>query len=405
MKIAILSSGDLAEMKGIMNYVHEKAKHIKSVSGSEKIECDVYIIRQVTTTLFRLLTSHSFTKSFRTLKQEDTTIYDNVIYHNLWHSYGVLSNIVDTKYRKIPLNNKNISKFSKLLKSYDIIASHTLEGHYLAYKTKLTYNVPFVATWHGSDINVDPYKNKVAEAFTSTILANADMNLFVSKALLEASQKLSNTKNKDVIYTGPADLFKRATDSDIQKYRKQNGADCQQIIIGFTGNLIGIKNVLIIPEILKKVNEKLNNQFKVTFWIAGNGNLQSQLEDELKQNNIDYKFFGKLMPYDIPMFMSCLQILLLPSLNEGLPLVTLEAKKCGVNVVASNVGGIKECIGIENCFDLGEDFSNNMADRIIEIITTKEKPTPLEKEFSWDSAIEKEINYYKQILNNTKNGE
>ena len=36
MKIAILSSGDLAEMKGIMNYVHEKAKHIKSVSGSEK---------------------------------------------------------------------------------------------------------------------------------------------------------------------------------------------------------------------------------------------------------------------------------------------------------------------------------------------------------------------------------
>ena len=46
-----------------------------------------------------------------------------------------------------------------------------------------------------------------------------------------------------------------------------------------------------------------------------------------------------------------------------------------------------------------------MADRIIEIITTNEKPTPLEKEFSWDSTIEKEINYYKQILNNTKNGE
>lgn len=405
MKIAILSSGDLSEMKGVMNYVHEKAKHINNVSGSEIIECDVYIIRQVTTKLFRLLTSHSFTKSFRPLKQEDTTIYDHVLYHNLWHEYGIISNIVDTKYRKIPLDNKNISKFSKSLKSYDIIASHTLVGHYLAYKTKLLYNVPFVATWHGSDINVDPYKNKVAEAFTSTILANADMNLFVSKALLEASKNLSNTSSKDVIYTGPSDLFKRAADADILRFRKQNGVDSQQIIIGFTGNLISIKNVLVIPEILKKVNQKLGNKFKFTLWVAGNGNLQSQLEDSLKQNNIDYKFFGKLMPYDVPMFMSCLQILLLPSLNEGLPLVTLEAKRCGVNVVASNVGGIKECIGIENCINLGEDFSNKMAERIIEIITTNEKPTQLGKQFSWDSAIEKEISYYKQVIYNTANGE
>lgn len=404
MKVAILSSGDLSDMKGVMNFVHEKAKHILKQCQVENIECDVYILRQCDSIIFQLLTTHSFKRVCRKVMHDKTCIYDDIEYHNLWYKYGLISNLWDTKHKHIPLNAETVQRCSKILKKYDIITSHTLSGHYLAYITKQMYNTPFIATWHGSDINVDPYKNKIAEAFTSTILRNADMNLFVSKALLEASQKLSKTNNKDVIYTGPSDLFKRASDADILSYRKQYGADAQQIIIGFTGNLIGVKNVLVIPEILKKVNRKLNNQFKVTFWIAGNGNLQSQLEDGLIQNNINYKFFGKLMPNEIPMFMSCLQILVLPSLNEGLPLVTLEAKKCGVNVVASNVGGIKECIGLENCFNLDDNFTEKISDRIVKMINTDEKATPLGNEFSWDAAIRKETNYYKQILQISNNG-
>ena len=37
MKVAILSSGDLSDMKGVMNFVHEKAKHILKQCQVENI--------------------------------------------------------------------------------------------------------------------------------------------------------------------------------------------------------------------------------------------------------------------------------------------------------------------------------------------------------------------------------
>jgi glycosyltransferase involved in cell wall biosynthesis len=82
-----------------------------------------------------------------------------------------------------------------------------------------------------------------------------------------------------------------------------------------------------------------------------------------------------------------------------MPRVTLEALACGVNVVGSNVGGIPESIGKENCFDLDDNFIDNISNRIIEILENNEKPKPLSPEFSWEYAIEKEVNTYKRILN------
>ena len=45
-------------------------------------------------------------------------------------------------------------------------------------------------------------------------------------------------------------------------------------------------------------------------------------------------------------------VLILPSINEGLPLTVVEGLACGCNVVGSLVGGIPEVIGEDNCVDL-----------------------------------------------------
>lgn len=398
MKIAIISSGDLSEMKGIMNYVHEKAKHLQQTTS---LTCDIYILRSESSLLFSLLTKKSIKGlvSKRHL-MEKITYYDGVSYHNLWYSYGLFSNIFVTKLRKQPLGDYVVARFLRIFKDYDVVASHTLVGHYLAAKIKQKYKIPFVATWHGSDINVDPFKYSVSKKYTSVILKNADANLFVSRALLEASGRVYSSGRKDVIYTGPSEFFKRLSIDEVLKYRNEHQSRDGEIILGFIGNLIPIKNVLKIPEILAIVRRKLQKNSKFIFWVAGNGSLQEQLEEQLKRYNIPYKFFGKLLPREIPLFMNCLDVLLLPSLNEGLPLVALEAKKCGVHVVASNVGGIKECIGEQNCFNLDDKFSENMSTRIVQILSSKEPVTPLDPVFSWESAIEKEVEIYNNILNN-----
>lgn len=398
MRIAIISSGDLSEMKGIMNYVHEKAKHLQQIVS---LTCDIYILRSIPSSLFSFLTQKSIKGLISKRPQsERITSYDGVSYHNLWYSYGLLSNIFVTKLRKQPLGDYVVARFLRIFKDYDVVASHTLVGHYLAAKIKQKYKIPFVATWHGSDINVDPFKYSVAKKYTSVIIKNADANLFVSRALLNASDRVYSSGRKDVIYTGPSEFFKRLSIDEVLKYRNEHQSRDGEIILGFIGNLIPIKNVLIIPEILAKVRSKLPPKTKFVFWIAGNGGLKEQLEMLLKQNDIPYRFFGKLLPREIPSFMNCLDVLLLPSLNEGLPLVALEAKKCGVHVVASNVGGIKECIGEQNCFNLDDKFSENMSTRIVQILSSKELVTPLAPVFSWESAIDKEVDIYNNILNN-----
>ncbi len=46
----------------------------------------------------------------------------------------------------------------------------------------------------------------------------------------------------------------------------------------------------------------------------------------------------------IPLWMNASDVLCLPSLNEGLPNVALEAMACGIPVVASRVGGVPEIV-------------------------------------------------------------
>jgi glycosyltransferase involved in cell wall biosynthesis len=135
-------------------------------------------------------------------------------------------------------------------------------------------------------------------------------------------------------------------------------------------------------------------------YVAGDGELLNKLKDKTNKYNIrNVKFTGNLLPEDIPCIMSSLDLLLLPSLNEGMPRVTLEALALGVPVIGSNVGGIPESIGEENCFDLDEKFVKNISTRALEILVNKEKPKGLSKEFYWESTLEKEINVYNRILN------
>jgi glycosyltransferase involved in cell wall biosynthesis len=78
--------------------------------------------------------------------------------------------------------------------------------------------------------------------------------------------------------------------------------------------------------------------------LIGEGKLKIEMEElvsqmELSQNVI---FLGKRS--DVQQIMSCCQVLVLPSLIEGLPGVILESFVNKMPVVAYNVGGIKEIV-------------------------------------------------------------
>ena len=94
----------------------------------------------------------------------------------------------------------------------------------------------------------------------------------------------------------------------------------------------------------------------------------------------------------MPGIMNCIDVLVLPSLNEGLPLVCAEALRCGANVVGSDVGGIAEVIGRGNVVPLGEGFEKNMAEKIVHMLLDKPSQ-PLPSYISWEKTSEIELSH------------
>ena len=104
----------------------------------------------------------------------------------------------------------------------------------------------------------------------------------------------------------------------------------------------------------------------------------------------------------MPALMNCVDILVLPSVNEGLPLVCAEALSCGANVVGSDVGGIAEVIGKDNVVPLGEGFAPQFAKKVVAMLEARNESDDfadqqavqqLPPEISWAKTIARELSF------------
>lgn len=386
MKIAILNTGSIHNRKGAFNNVHERIKHLQEIPHNE---IDVYLVRHYDSWVFRLL---------RKLKdvKEDISIVDGVKYNNLWVKHKMFDYILTYRMRNKDISCRSqLDRFVDLFKDYDLLSVHALPDMYIAYLVKQKYGIPFVTTWHGSDINVWPFVNRKGFKTTKLILENADFNFFVSKKLMSVSNRITEKGSKDYLYSGPSDIYLNPPQENKELLRNKWDIS-SNYLVGFIGNMVAIKNVMILPDIFRKIQDGLHD---VSFIVVGDGKLLNKLKIKIEEYNLkNVKYTGKLLPGEIPEVMSSLDLLLLPSLNEGMPRVTLEALAYGVPVVGSDVGGIPESIGYENCFKLDNDFVNNISSRAVEILDKGEKPNELSKEFSWDSTLKKEMDVYERII-------
>lgn len=119
----------------------------------------------------------------------------------------------------------------------------------------------------------------------------------------------------------------------ISAIKREIGFDEDAIIIGFIGHLVEQKNVFFLPEILKQLND-LSPNYRLL--LIGSGPLEEELRRKFIEFQLDDKVFWAGNRNNIENWYHIMDVFILPSKFEGLPVVGVEAQATGIPCLFSD---------------------------------------------------------------------
>jgi glycosyltransferase involved in cell wall biosynthesis len=158
--------------------------------------------------------------------------------------------------------------------------------------------------------------------------------------------------------------------------------------------------------------EVLKEEPAARFIMAGDGNLRPAIEGLIRELGLGAKI--KLLGWrrDIPELLAALDVLVLPSLWEGLPRVVPQAFLAGVPVVATPVDGVPEVVRDgENGYLVPPLDDGAAARRVLDILRSRGKclkpgprPEEFEKAFDQDRMVISQEAFYQRVLESKGTG-
>ena len=123
--------------------------------------------------------------------------------------------------------------------------------------------------------------------------------------------------------------------------RRQFGIPPERFVVGWIGRMTGIKRV---PDVLAAFAELVRSGVDAELVLVGDGPERDQLEARARELGIARRTLFLGYQRDIAPYFGLLDALLLPSGNEGTPVVAIEALAAQVPVVATAVGGVPDVV-------------------------------------------------------------
>ena len=212
---------------------------------------------------------------------------------------------------------------------------------------------PFVAIAQGSDVHQYlriPVRRKIIAQALPAASAVITRSAELARLLAEAG---GDPATLHTIYNGVNRAIFRPAERAAARQALNLQQDVQ--IILFVGNFYPIKNPLLLIEAHSQVCDD-NTLSRTKLIMLGDGPLAGNaraLGDQLHFGP-NVVLAGRKSAAEVARYMQAADVLCVPSVNEGVPNVVLEAFACGLPVVASRVGGIPEVHPGETCGRLVE---------------------------------------------------
>lgn len=146
------------------------------------------------------------------------------------------------------------------------------------------------------------------------------------------------------------DLTDFAFKSDVRfSARTELGVTDGQIVIGHVGRFSTVKNQVFLVDVLA---EAVAHGKDAVLVLVGDGELRVKVEQKATSSGLSsrVRFLG--LRDDVSRLMQAFDVLVFPSLHEGIPLTLIEAQASGLPVLTSdNVSD--EALVLENCAQMG----------------------------------------------------
>lgn len=259
-------------------------------------------------------------------------------------SYGSRVFVIENR-NKNPISY--MLKLSKIIKmnQYDIVHahgnSHTLAIEmYTAKKCGVPIRIPHS---HNTTCKYKFVHNMLTPMFNSSYTHGFACGK-------EAGEWLFGEKPFQVILNG-IHIEKYLFNPDIRTEYREALNLVGKKVIGHVGALSQRKNQNFLIEIFKELY-KMDLDFRLI--LIGDGNIREELEKKVKGYGFDHAvhFLGKRR--DVPELMQAMDMIIMPSLHEGLPLTLVEAQTAGLPCYVSdtittevNLTGLVKFISLE----------------------------------------------------------
>jgi L-malate glycosyltransferase len=261
--------------------------------------------------------------------------------------FNLSNKIVMTKSHNGKLNKllKYFKFFKKIIKTvkkdeYDLIYLHYISYSLLPFIFLKKYRQkPLILNAHGSDVLSNSLSATLIRKLVTPSIKHADMIVVPSNYFKNIVAK-KFLIDEDKIFISPSG----GIDTTIFKplyTRKSN----DKFIFGYVARIDNDKGWDTLLLATKKLVDENIYNFKVN--IIGGGSEEIKMKNMIIDLGIeDYvEYLGQKKHNELVHYYNQMDIFVFPTkLNESLGLVGLEAMACGLPVIGSNIGGLKEYI-------------------------------------------------------------
>ncbi len=231
-------------------------------------------------------------------------------------------------------------KLASVLKKekVDLVHTHLFTANLWGRMAAKLAGVRVVSSEHGMDV----WRKRHHLALDRFLTPWNERIIFVSEAVRNFYQTRNSRLNGKgrVIHSGIKTTSFEPSESR-EAIRKSFGIQVSQKVIGIVGRLAPEKSH---GDFVQAIEILSRDHKDIVGMIVGEGELEGELRACAVKAGIQDRIIFTGFRGDVAQLYPAMDVFVMTSLREGIPLTILEAMGAGTPVVATDVGGIKECI-------------------------------------------------------------